>query len=170
MEKAKKGDRVEFMLKNKKAYGVVEKGGAKNLTVILDGAEEKITGHVSFFTLSDHPIPKDEPNMMDKYSIKGFKNGGINTDGHMFSCTILEDGVPIAYVSQGGEGGPNNYTPKKPFTWDEIKTFMAEAKAWCELFGYKDPIEPEDSWVDWWLNDRPYGKLGEKYFESLRKI
>jgi len=168
MERAKKGERVEFMQVTKEtAYGVVQKGGAKNITVILDGAEKQITGHVSFFKLSDHPIPKDKPNMMDKYSIKGFKNGGLNTDGYMFSCTLLKEGIPIAHISQGGRGGPNNYSPMKH---DDIKTFMAEAKAWCELFGYKDPIEPEDSWVDWWLNDRPYGKLGDKYFESLRNL
>lgn len=169
MERAKKGDRVKFFMDSQMNYGVVAKGGAKNITVITDGAKSEIKGGVKHFSLSDHPLPKDTPNLMDKYSVKSFKSGGMNTDGEMWSCTICKDDKPFAHVAQGGFGGPNDYQPLSSFTNKDIQAFMADAKEWAKLFD-SDMIEPEDSWVIWWNDLRPYGQTAKEYFKEYKEL
>lgn len=176
MEKAKKGDRVEFKMEDGMNYGVVKKGGRNTIVVVLDGGDSEVKAGVRFFRLSDKPLPTDKPNMMDKYSIKGYKEGGMNTDGLMFSCTLCLYGKPIAHISQGGHGGPNSYQfIVKDYKNDtEIRAsrevlnqFYKDTKAWAALFNYENPLEIEDDWVEWWLHMRPYGRTAEAYITQM---
>lgn len=180
MEKAKKGDRVQFEMRIqddsiRTCYGVVKKGGSKKATVILDGGGSYVEIMVTFLKLSDQPLPQDTPNLMDKYSIKGYKFGGVSLDGEMYTCVVCKDGVAFANAIQGGYGGPNEYHPldytnKK--MKEDFEQFDKDARKWCELFGYTDPIDPTDLWVSWYIQDRPYGMTGEQFlqqFVDLRK-
>lgn len=171
MEKAKKGDRVTFSMKDGQHFGVVAKGGKGNITVILDGGKEQIKTHARYFQISDHPLPKDKPNLMDKYSIKGLKSGGLNTDGEMWSATLLKKGQPIAHISQGGFGGPNDYSPQSIHDRENIAQFRLDAAKWAELFtGTPDFVEPEDTWAAWWLDQRPYGVTAKDMFKEYEEM
>ena len=175
--KFKKGDRVEWQDKDHKKYGVVEKGGSKKITIILDildGAKFRIKGNVSCFSLSDHPLAKDEPNIMDKYSVINLKSAGMNTDGEMWTATVILNGrTPIANVSQGGFGGPCEYFHISGIkdgdikeSYKKIEQFKADAKEWAQLFSDRNMIEPEDTWVVWWNDERPYGKTAAMMFQE----
>jgi len=65
----KKGDRVEFLINDETKYGVVFRGGKKP-TVYLDGGAKSVTGGAGAFRYSDHPLPADEPSVMDKWTIR----------------------------------------------------------------------------------------------------
>jgi len=171
METAKKGDRVQFELNNGINYGVVKKGGKGEVRVVLDGGKRVFDCHISFLTLSDKPLAKDSPNFMDKYSVKNFKSHGVRRDGKAFTCTICMAGKAFATVEQNGNGGANSYYPTK-IPEEGYRTmlanFKADAKRWAELFG-GSLIEADDSWVEWWVNFRPYGCTAAMYLKPNEK-
>jgi hypothetical protein len=44
-----------------------------------------------------------------------------------------------------------------------MEKFFKNATSWCEQFGYKNPMEPGDMWVDWYTQARPYGEIAKVY-------
>lgn len=169
MDKAKKGDRVLVQMRDGKKPGVVAKVWKGEATVILDGGKYQVKAHIKFLELTDLSLPKDPPNVMDKYSIKEVKSAGLNTDGEMWSATLLKNGKPIAHISQGGFGGPNEYSPEKipdPDFRENLIQFRKDASKWAELFGHSDFTEPEDTWTAWWIDQRPYGKTAADMFKE----
>lgn len=163
----KKGMRVEITHKGKSLYGVVFKGGSKNITVIFDGGDKQITAPVHLFRLSDHPLPKDKPSVMDEYTVSAYKDLGMGLDNLMFKAIILRDGKPVLSVQNSGDGGCNHYSPLD--NRNSLDQFYKDTRAWVTQFGYPDMIEPEDTWVDWYVNMRPYGVLAEKYIMDYKK-
>ena len=163
-----KGDRVEVSHKGKTLYGVVKRGGANKIHVVLDGAEREVTAPARLFKLSQHPLAKDEPNIMDKYSVKGYKDFGMGNDSLIFKATILKDGVPILSVANSGWGGCNEYHPINRQTQEILGEFFTDVRKWVKEFGHADMIEPEDTWVDWWQNLRPYGVTAKNYIAGFK--
>ena len=165
----KKGDRVEIFFKGKTEYGVVVKAGDM-AKVRLDGGERELKGPALYMKLSDHPLPKDKPSEMDRYSIRGYKSITGHGDSPCFEATILENGKPILYVENDGWGGCNFYSRCKNATTTGETRFHDAVKSWVAQFGYPDMMEPEDAWVDWWKFERPYGKLAEDMINSYKNI
>jgi len=166
----KKGTRVEFINKNQVCYGVVEKGGNNKNTVVLDGGKREITAEATYFKESSHPLPKDKPTVMDKYSIKGYKSlGGEETD--CFTATICLNGKPILYARNAGQGGCNSYNALKDNS--DYDKFIKAIKEWTTALGYSKLFEAEDTWVSWYTTQRPYGKTAQsvitEYKEMLEK-
>lgn len=165
----KKGDRVECSYKGKTEYGVVVTCGDK-VKVRLDGGKSELKGPALYFKLSDHPLPKDAPSEMDKYSIRGYKSITGHGDSPCFEATILENGKPILYVENDGWGGSNCYSRCNNTLVNVEEQFRKAAKSWVAQFGYPDMFEPEDAWVDWWKFERPYGKLAQDMINEYKKI
>jgi len=176
MNIAKKWDRVTFKTRKdsgnnsdgvETAHGVVKRGGSDTVTVVLDGGKEQVKLPVTFLSLSNHPLPKDEPNVMDKYSIIKFQSAGA---GRMYSCTVCKDGRPFVEVEQHGHGAPNRYDPidrKKDQDRKIYMQFLKDAKEWTIMFGDQDAIEAEDTWVVWWMDLRPYGVTAQEHIKSF---
>jgi hypothetical protein len=161
----KKGDRVEFNIKGEIKYGVVYKGGQK-LVVIEDGGEHQFQGHASLFKPSNHPLAKDEPSEMDRYSLRKYQEiEGQETRN--FNAIILENGKPVLYVSNDGNGGCDDYRPYNYEKPDEMERFYASVRAWVTKFGYPDMYEAEGSWVEWWQHKRQYGVTGKAFIDYI---
>lgn len=162
----KKGERVKLSDKSRTVYGVVSKGGSKRVTVILDGAKQQVTGNPRCFTLSDHPLPKDKPTVMDKYSIKGFKEVDGHGDSRTFSATICKNGKSILTANNSGWGGPDDFHGDRK----ALDEFLTDCKEWAKEFGCTNMIEPQDSWVEWCQFEKPYGKLAETIFNEYKEL
>jgi hypothetical protein len=163
----KKGMRVEFNYLGEHLFGTVDKGGSKSVKVIIDGGEKVVSGPALSFKVSNTPLPKDPPSVMDKYSIIGYKaHNDMSDETTCFSAKICLNGKPIISVSNEGCGGPHNFHPLVG-TYAGIDKFLEDAKAWCEQFGYKDPMEPGDFWVDWYTGSRPYAITAAKYVKDF---
>lgn len=161
----KKGDRVECTIKGVLKYGVVVKGG-KVITVILDGGVYEVKGQASAFSLSDHPLLKDDPSIMDKYSVHGYKEIAGHGDSPTFQAKIYKDGKPFLNVSNDGWGGNNDYGYGAG-----VEEFYNDAKAWALSNGDAELIDPNDDWVYWYQFKRPYGVTSKMYiaeFEDFR--
>ena len=170
MVTAKKGDRVQFPMMGdngiETAYGVVKKGGKRNVIVVLDGGKHEVLAKAMLFELSDKPLPEVESTLMDKYSVKDFKGIGVGKDGDMFTCTICMAGKAFATVQQSGNGGPNYYHPLKVEEEyrSTLEQFKKDAQEWMKLFK-TPPIDSEDLWIEWWVNYRPYGQTAAEYLK-----
>jgi hypothetical protein len=166
----KKGTRVEFVYKGQMLLGVVEKGGSKKATVILDGGEKCLTGPASAFHPTAAPMPKDPPSPMDRYSVIDFKGHEDMSDETLcFSARICLNRIPIMHVSNQGCGGPHMYQLLIKGSAKDMENFFKHAKAWCIQFGYKNPMEAGDFWVDWYTIKRPYAVTAEKYVGDFAK-
>jgi len=168
----RKGDRVETLpnTKGEIKYGVISKGGQRP-TMVLDGGKREITDYAKWFRHSEHPLPKDAPSAMDKYSIKGYKEIEGHGDSPTFSATICKDGKPILTVMNDGWGGCNsyqtlNYHERTVETEDQ---FSSDVKSWMKQFNC-DSIEPEDMWVEWFQYSRPYGVTAETYLGEFTEM
>ena len=164
--KLKKRDRVEFEYEGKTVYGVVEKGGSKKIEVVIDGGDNMVGGSPKCFRLSDEPLPKDEPNVMDKWSVKGRKDIEGHGDSPTFSAKICLSGKPVMHVGNNGWGGGNEYHPLKGFDYSVFDQFIADVRAWVGLFGDETMHEPDDFWVSWYTDDRPYGITAKQSIEQ----
>lgn len=172
----RKGNRVAFNMKGEVKYGIVTKGGRGQIDVTIDGGLKEVTASALCFQLSDHPLPKDKPSEMDRYSLKGYREIDGHGDSRTFSATICENGKPVLKVMNDGWGGSNAY---QPVNWEKHnkeaeERFFSAVKSWVSQFGYADMMEPEDTWVEWWQHQRPFGMTAEwminDYKESMEKF
>ncbi len=168
----RKGDRVCFKVKDGFKQGVVLRGGAKKVTAIADSdPEREWSGPSSLFVPSDVPVPKDDPSPMDRYSLKGYKEIEGHGDSATFSAKICLDGKPLMHAGNNGWGGSNEYHPLSMDTGyrEALDAFTTAVKAWAKQFGYENMQEPEDWWVQWYQNERPYGVLAANSIRKLRE-
>jgi len=167
----RKGDRVEFDTKNGKKYGTVLRGGSKKVTVIADGELDKTYSGPAGGAIrpSTQPLPKDELNPMDRYSLRKYKEIDGHGDSRTFSAEILKNGRPIIHVSNNGWGGCNEYYPINGADRRVLDIHLADAQAWAKQFGYEGMSEPDDMWVEWYQHERPYGVLAKDMITNFKK-
>ena len=158
----RKGTRVEFTYEGNLSYGVVMKGGIKP-TIMFDGGVLQISGPANAFRKSKHPLPVDEPSVMDKYSIVGYKDTGYGDETPQFNAEITLNGSVIMTALNIGQGGCNMYTAINREVSDQ---FEADAKEWGKQFGYPYGFEVEDTWVEWVTREKIYGVLAVDYFKE----
>lgn len=166
-----RNDRVEYDSKkeDKTIYGVVAKGGNTDIVIILDGGKYEVKVHAAIVHNSNKPLPKDVPNPMDNYEVKGYKVIHGHDDSEPFRATIYKDGKAILSASNDGWGGGNQYHVLKDTDKEATTKFYADCKAWAVQFGDKKPFEPADTWVTWYQYQRPYGITGEAYVKEYVK-
>lgn len=157
----KKGDRVEFVQDGETRYGVIFRGGKKP-TVYLDGGEKSVSGGAGAFNYSNQPLPTDEPSVMDKWTIKSYKDHGNGEETPSFTAEIKLNDEWVLTARNHGTGGPNNYYGDRALT-DQL---VADAKAWGTQFGYPYDFEVEDTWVEWAARKKIYGVLAVNYFKN----
>lgn len=80
-----------------------------------------------------------------------------------FEGRIAYRGEPALHVKNYGTGGCNVYHGDRGLR----ERLLADARAWCEQFGYVDPFEPEDTWVIWAATGKPYGQLAGDFLKSF---
>lgn len=173
----KKGDRVTWHEagSDDARYGVVDSvRKTRRLTATADGGRRSVNGPFEAFQHSDKPLPTDTvKTAMDQYSIKGYRSI-MGTDGYAFNATIYKGTRRIIEVLNGGYGAPNEYYTKTQCSPETLKTFFDDALDWCKTFGFPDPSDAADLWVDWYVHSRAYGVTGEAYIgdlaESIAKI
>ena len=172
----KKGDRVEYdVTENGKptiGYGVVRKGTTKpngKVTVVMDGGNFETTGvgPDGGYRLSKHPLPVDEPSVMDKWSITRYKNTGFGDETPQFNAEIALNGKVVILARNSGQGGCNMYYRNPPMPIDGgIEQFIKDATEWGKQFGYPYDFEAHDTWVEWAAREKIYGVLAVDYFKK----
>ena len=165
----RKGQRVEFVYEGKRNFGVVSKGGSKKVTVVIDGAKEQISSTPHAFRLSDVPLPIDSPNVMDKWSVKKYEEIEGHGDSSTFHAHICLNGKVVIEAMNDGWGGSNVYQPLNNHKYDIVDKFRNDAKEWAKSFGYTDPFEIEDIWIEWYVYKRPYGVTGEMTINEMKE-
>ncbi len=169
MTNLKKGQRVEWTDQGRTLYGTVSKGGAK-VRVIQDGnLKHELVGPARAFRPSTQPLPQDEPNPMDQYTIRKYKEiRGEET--RCFECEVHGPNGLVLYARNEGTGGSNRYFPARNQTFrsPEYTQFFDNAKAWAAQFGYPDMTEPDDWWIEWYQHQRPYGVLAKDSIQDLK--
>jgi len=163
----KKGDRVEWEQNGEQRYGVVFIGG-KHPKVYIDGGEKQIKAPSIVFKISTHPLPADEPSVMDKWTIVSYKNHGNGEETPSFTAQIALNGTIVLVANNHGTGGPNNYHPAGVHKDSRalIDQLEADAKEWGKQFGYPYDFEAQDTWVEWAAREKIYGKLAVDYFKE----
>ena len=173
MNKFKKGDRVEFPQKGVTKYGVVSKGGAKKITVVLDGAEFEVKGHPNAFQPSNHPLPKDlVDSPMDKYSVVGYKKQVGHDDSECFVAYVTKNGKKILRAYDSGHGGGVEYhgVNGQYRNSEDEKQYYADAKAWAIQFGDNNGFGAADCWIEWYIYERPYGVTAQAYWNNFKDM
>ena len=165
----KKGDRVECDYKGGIVYGIVHRGGKKSVTMVIDGGKEQLKGGAGLFRLSDEPLPTDEPNLMDKWSIKSYQSIEGHGDSPTFDAKICLHGKPVMRSSNNGWGGPNEYHTLKGVDRSIEQQFYADVRAWMALFGDESAHDVGDLWIEWYMFHRPYGVTGKAYIGDFNE-
>lgn len=170
MEKAKKNDRVEWVnQKGEKGYGVVTKGGKNRITVRKDGGQYEVKGPAHVFHLSAHPLPNaNEVNIMKDYTVTGYKETYGHDDSQPFMAMVRYKGKAILEASNDGWGGPNNYYPHNLKDNKAGEVFAQKAKEWfLSITGADRVIEAEDMWLEWEVQQRPFGVSAREYLSDF---
>jgi hypothetical protein len=162
----KKGQWVEFNLRNEITKGCVIKGG-KNLTVAYGHTTESyrtVKGSASHFKLIQSPN-LDDSGIMDAYELKSYKEAG-GEETVRFEAKLCYNGKQIAIVSNGGFGGCNAYHPTKGATWHHIEAYYEAVKQWAIHYGDENPFEPESSWINWITSTKQTGMSAKLYWDD----
>ena len=166
----KKGDRVEYTQKGETKYGVVLKGGAKKITVVLDGGQLQVSGHPDCFKLSDKPLAVDTVKTpMDKYSVVGYREVRGHDDSQAFEAFIAKDGKKILSAFDSGHGGGVEY--HRVNGSEDEEQFYSDVKAWARQFFPEDNgYGSADCWIEWYVNQRPYGVTAQAYWDDYKAM
>lgn len=165
--KFKKWDRIETDYKGKTVYGVVAKGGSKKIEMVLDGGKKALAGAPVFFRHSDKPLPKDPPNLMDKWGIRKYKEIEGHGDSPTFSAEITLNGQPVIHASNNGWGGPNFYERLNLKDKGVVEAFKKDAEEWYKLFSGDEPFEPDNLWITWHQFGKPYGETAKEHIADF---
>lgn len=164
--KHKKGNRVQWQQSDGMRYGVVFKGGASKIIVIVDGGETQVSGHATLFQPSTEPLPNaDEVNPMSDYSISGYKEIEGHGDSPTFCADIRFKGKKVLRAMNDGWGGCNEYHGSR----DASLAFEAAALKWAQAAtGIEEQTsDVEDLWITWEVFERPYGKTAKESLQWL---
>jgi len=157
------GLRVEATHGKKTVYGVVKSIRTNRGTVVLDGGREQISGPLGAFRPSAHPLPKDEPNVMDKWGVVKYKALKVVDEPGGYNAEVTLNGVAVIQAYNQGHGGPDNFQPLKGQTHKVTAQLAADATAWASQHTDGKVSEVEGLWVEWFVNSRPYGVLAKQY-------
>lgn len=165
-----KGDRVCFDHRGETLHGVVTKGGAARIVVVLDGGRQRTSGPAAGFRASDKPLPKDPPSEMDRWGVVDHRaSARMSEETEAFTATVTYDGKPVAHARNDGRGGCNLYQPLPGQGRDLLDRLHADAAEWTRRNG-GEPFEPEDDWLSWAANERPFGVTAADHFAERARL
>lgn len=161
-----KGDRVWWTDEEtrEERHGVVEKVQLCFVTAVTDGGGNTIKAVAGVFSRSDKPLPCDcVATPMDAYQVRGYRKTAGHEESQPFVARVYRDGKKILAAENDGRGGCNLYRGSR----SDLGRFQADGTAWAAAFGHLNAVEPEDCWLDWFVNYRPFGGLAADYLRSL---
>jgi hypothetical protein len=166
----KKNDRVKCVHNGETLHGTVTKRRGRKLHVIIDGkTNSELIGSMKCFEASEKPLPVDEPSVMDKWSVKGYKEIEGHGDSPTFSAYIYLNNKKVIHVSNNGWGGCNSYQTTKQGYSKYLNQFLKDADEWSEQFKNPLTFDKADTWVEWKQFSAPYGETAKIYFENMKK-
>jgi len=167
----RKGQQVTFKQGGETKKGVVERGGKTKATVVLFGNPEKaVRGSIFCFTPTEFDLVEDpSPDPMAGYEIRNHRIVPKMCDDTIaYHAEVWKDGEKIIEASNNGGGGPDNFWPcQKGSTFAVVKAFQDDADAWARECGRNKPFESGGMWVEWYVNQRPYGVTARAYMQEF---
>lgn len=165
----KKGDRVEFTTREGTLVTGYIKSVSKTGTVkmVEEGGDTEWKVGVRLLRPATKLIETDEPSVMDKWGIKGFKEVHGHDDSLPFEARITLNGKVVGEASNDGWGGSNMYHFTDHATRER---FTADAKAWFAQLGGTDTFEVEGLWVEWATIKKPYGVTAKAYIADFNTV
>lgn len=168
----KKGDRVEWDWQdNQTHYGTIQRKAGDMYKVVEDGHPEELwTIHNARLRSTNRPLPKDTiKTPADIYEVRMFKNVGTGTDGFIYTGKIFKDGKHVLDIVDDGGGGPMLFHRVKKGDTTSLEEFFKAIGEWWTALGGTTTSEPEALWVDWQVNEKPYGITGETYVRRFEE-
>ena len=144
-EPPKKGDVVDVLAPDGNTLrGIVTKVAKVYATVRTLHSE--VDAPFDLITTADATPGADASDAMKDYDVKSYKeHRELSEETEAFSAKITYRGKVVLEASNNGHGGCNMYYP----TVKGGPNFHADVKRWAEENGHPNPIEPEDTWIDW---------------------
>jgi len=162
-----RGDRVMFKCKDRteSVHAVVTSVSMAKGCVKAKDIEYMYTVPFIACRPSNRPVETDPPSPMDKWSVYKYREVRGHDDSQPFEAQILLNNKRVIYASNDGWGGGNEYQPDyKNNVSDEVVTHLhADAKVWAVQFGDLNPFEPIDTWIYWYVHERPLGITAAKH-------
>lgn len=165
----KKNDWVQFYVEGNLVEGMVIKSSDK-LTVAFahkNGNHKKVQGTPRCFT-KIKKVNLDTSGIMDGYEVKKYKESG-GEETTRFEAKLYKDGIYIALVSNGGNGGFNDYSPVGN-NHDEIAKYFEDVKQWAIHYGSDTPSESEHTWIHWQTTGKKTGQSAQLYWDDLHEF
>lgn len=161
-------DRVELTSSSGRTiYGTVTDVGEAGVTVVADGARQKlrVPGHRLDF--STRAVRRDLPCAMDAWQVVDFEEGA-GTESAMFAATVTRHGVPVLRASNAGYGAPDRYLPLEG-GYAAVEDLSASVEEWLKGNGAdpEDFVEPMNFWLLWRARQAPYGVLAAEAVEHF---
>jgi hypothetical protein len=165
-----KGDRVEWTQRGTVIYGVVSTGGSGTIKVIHDGGEMVSSGDARTFRPSQHPLKKDDPDAMDRWTLVNYKAiERRSRETTCFDAKIALDGKPVIEASNDGGGGCNFYRPLPGAPKGICDKLDADAKAWRARAAGRELERSYDAdmWISWKADKQPYGVTAAAFWADF---
>ena len=166
------GDHVTTEWKGEIVKGVISKVGPKKVEMRFwqkaDG--QGIKGHPSFFKLAQHELPEDPAAaQLADWEVRNYHYyARMSEETPAFSADIFYMGNKVFRAGNHGTGGPNQYDPydhRLAVKLDALEAKMHEV--FTSIFhNDRCAFDVLDTWVEWYVNDRPYGITLEAYIKD----
>src|SRR3546814_17090244 len=146
----RKGDRVEYDDAGRTRFGTITKGG-KNVTVILDGGEYRVTGPATAFKPSAEPLPQDPPHQMDDWDVVGYKEfRQMSQEPTAFDAVITFTGERVLNDRNRGTGVSKIYHRTEGAETPLNDHLGADAKKWGLAHCLSDTghFQPGEPWLN----------------------
>lgn len=160
-----KGDRVQTEYKGQTVHGTVLRIAAGMAKVAVDGGRYTLRGPVTTFRPSDVQAPRDPPTPADRWAVTGYRSIRGHGDSPTFHAWVTLDGRRVLEAMNDGHGGCNEYRGDIAVQ----QQLRADTTAWAEaLCPGALTFEQADTWLDWYVNQRPLGVLARTMLEEFK--
>jgi len=163
------GDTVECTMDNKKVTGIVAKINGDKIKAVVDSGQYEFSIEFFFFKKIKIIMEKDIPTVMDKWGVVGYKKGR-GQETIRFQAYVTLNGKKVIDASNDGCGGCNRYHATGEDNFKAVAQFEKDAVEWAKKMGDKKPMEPDGTFIEWYVNDKPFGVTAKQRFLKDKKI
>jgi len=167
--KLNKADRVECVHKGVTLYGAIFKVASDKATMMLDGGKQSLTGPLSSFQPSTHPLPVDPiQSSANHWTVVDFDPFNGRDDCVAFEAILCRDGKPVLRAYNNGIAGCDEISPINEGTRLDVSEYRSAAKAWASANGEAKISDPGHLWLVWYIEKRPFGITSADFLKTMK--
>lgn len=168
VELLKVGDKVKFLNGETWCFGVIKsiKSDKYHITKWEEPSKGWKVPVALPIELCDMP-DVEVPEVVRGYEVRRYQEyPRMSEETIAFNADIYFQGKKFAEAENSGHGGQTNVYGNN----EMVEAFQKATDDWERECGVKKPFESYNTFIEWYVNERPYGVTSAMYFKRIESL